>query len=262
MNQHPIRIGIVTTGQGPRDEYVIFHANLLKNLGVEAAIVCRHALDGMTDAELDSIAPRSGPGTPAIHANVRSDAPGARTSLGPGFRDVWLDRSLYFDLVQKAIDELAAEGVAAILLCVAEEVPGSSLRSPVPLVIPAIAMTSVVETVVRTRGNARVAMFVGHHSQQREQQKITWTRAPWMQSATVQYFDIDEGWDEAAEAAKRFRPHIGLIWGYGAGLVGGDGGELARLRQIVGVPVLTAHVAATYLLRQLLEPQVDPQEFL
>jgi protein AroM len=262
MTQQPVRIGIVTTGQGPRDEYVAFHTNLLRALGVEVEIVARHALDGASDAELDAIAPREGAGTPAIHANVKSDAQGARTSLGTGYRDVWLDRSLYFDRVQTALDELADEGVSAILLCVAEEVPGTALRSRVPLVIPAIAMTSIIEQVVRTRGNTRIAMFVGHHSEQREQQKITWTREPWMESATVQYFDIDDGWEAAAEAATRFQPQIGLIWGYGAGLIGGDGGELGRLREIVGVPVLTAHVTATYALRQLLQPQVDPQDYL
>jgi protein AroM len=258
----PVRIGIVTTGQGPREEYLAFHANLLRALGVETEIVARHALDGASDAELDAVAPRAGAGVPAIHANVRSGAPGSGTSLGPGYRDVWLDRSLYYDRVQQALDELADEGVAATLLCVAEEVPGTALRSRVPLVIPAIAMLSIVETVVRTRGNTRIAMFVGHHSEQREQQRIMWTRQPWMESATVQYFDIDDGWDAAAEAARRFRPHIGLIWGYGAGLIGGDGGELGSLRKIVGIPVLTAHVTATYALRQLVQPQVDPQDFL
>ena len=35
-----------------------------------------------------------------------------------------------------------------------------------------------------------------------------------------------------------------------------------RQRDIVGVPVLTAHVTATYALRQLLQPQVDPQDHL
>jgi protein AroM len=262
MDTQKTRLGIITTGQGPRDEYVTFHTKLLAALGADVEIVSRHALDGADDEALDAIAPTEGAGTPAIHANVKSTAPGARTSLGAGYRDVWIDRSLYFDRVQKAIDDLENEGVAAILLCVAEEVPGNSLHSGVPLVVPAIAMTSLVETVVRTRGNTRVAMFVGHHSEQREQQKITWTRQPWMESATVQYFDIDDGWDAAAEKAARFQPHVGLVWGYGAGLIGGDGGELGRLREIVKIPVFTAHVAATYALRQLLQPQVDPQDYL
>ncbi|WP_159500592.1 AroM family protein [Microbacterium sp. 18062] len=256
----PARLGIITTGGGPRPEYESFHARLLAGIGLPGVeVVSRHALDGLDDVGLRAIEPRDG--HPAVHANVRSDAPGARTSLGDGWRDVWIDRSRFLDLVQRCIDELVAESVDAIIVCIAEELPGHVLVSPVPVIIPELAVAAAVESFVRTRRNTRIAVFC-YSDRQRAQQLATWSRQPWMESASVAFYELGEGWDVAAEKAAAGEPHIGLLWGYGQGLIGGTGREVAEMREALGVPVLAPHVLAGLSARSFLPPQIEPQGFL
>ncbi|MCW2529254.1 MAG: hypothetical protein JWM76_4114 [Pseudonocardiales bacterium] len=257
-SSRPARLGIITTGGGPRPEYDDFHARLLAGIGFPGVeIVSRHALDGLTEEELVAYEPQ--PGKPAVHANIKS--PGNRTNLGEGWRDVWLDRSLYLDRVQLALDELETEGVDAAIVCIAEELPGHSLQASFPVVIPEIAMAAAAEMIVRTRANTRIALF-SYSDKQRDQQRAAWSRFPWMDSVTVSYIGLDAGWEEATRLAKLAQPHLALLWGYGIGLIGGTGTEVAELRAALGVPVLAPHVLAGMTARNFLTPEIEPQDFL
>jgi hypothetical protein len=43
-----LRVGVVTTGHGPRDEYVRYHRAILAHLGAKVDFVTRHALEGLS----------------------------------------------------------------------------------------------------------------------------------------------------------------------------------------------------------------------
>ena len=46
------KVGIITTGQSPRNEYRSFHRNALAALGLEVDVFERACLDGLTREEI------------------------------------------------------------------------------------------------------------------------------------------------------------------------------------------------------------------
>lgn len=256
----PARLGIVTTGTGPRPEYEEFHSRLLADLGLpDVEVVARHALDGLGDAEIDALAPRDD--MAAIHTYVHSDDPGDRSWIGSGRREVWIDRSHFIDLAQGCMRKLGDAGVDAGILCIAEEMPGYAFSTSFPMVFPQLAMLNLVEMIARADRNTRVVSFV-YGDRQREQQMAAWQRDPWMEGVTVMPVDLRQGWASAAEEASRFRPDLGLVWGYGSGLINAGDGGLEALRGGLGAPVHTAHTVATIAARNLLPPPIDPGRYV
>lgn len=97
------RLGVVTTGHGPRDEYVHYHERVLRALGAEVQVVIRHIYDGLV---LDDLTPHQvGKETPNLGTHVH--VPGA---VGNHMGDGWEHRFYAIDFaihrVQAAIHAL------------------------------------------------------------------------------------------------------------------------------------------------------------
>lgn len=45
------RLGLITTGQVPRNEYIRFHKKFMKDLGLDVEIRIRNAMDGLNSKE-------------------------------------------------------------------------------------------------------------------------------------------------------------------------------------------------------------------
>jgi protein AroM len=251
------RIGVITTGQGPRVEYEEFHQSLFATMGADVTIISRHVLDNVDADEIKNFGPASG--APAIHANIRGSNTDFST-LGRGWRNVWVDRSIYVERVQLALDSLRAENVNVAIICVAEELPVESLYFDGPLVVPFTHLKNAVESAVRFRRGAKVAMFA-YGSRQRDQQTVAWSREAWMNQVEFSYFELDQGWSSAAASASDFGADCGVIMGYGAGLLGDEDG-LLELRDELKVPVLVPHMIATTAARQYALPEQNPRQFL
>ncbi len=128
-----MRLGLITTGQGPRDQYAVYHQRLARTLGLSIETEMIHILD-----ELDwpAIQPHlAKPGEDVLGAHVR--VPGATGNrLGPGWAHVYVELAWSIAYFQAAIDRLVARGADCILLCCATKFDDGAFRSPVPLIRP------------------------------------------------------------------------------------------------------------------------------
>ena len=174
------RLGIVTTGHGPRPEYLEYHRRYLAALGLpDVEVVARHALEGLEGDEIDALAPEGG--EPLIGGHVRAPrATGDR--MGPGYREVLVARRHLIPLIQLRIDELEADGVGAIIVCCAEEYPPRSFRARIPLVLPYRSGLALVEAAAAELDRPlNVAALIPGPAWM-SQDLVTWHSRPWMSS--------------------------------------------------------------------------------
>jgi protein AroM len=145
-------IGAITIGQTPRDDVV---AELEDVLGPAVRVVQEGALDGLSRAEIDALAP-----------SADDDALISRLRDGT---DVIVAKSRILPRLQACLDRLAAETEAATILC-AGVFP--AFRSPHPVVMPDRCMTALVEAVFDGR---RLGVIVPIE-QQRDSYRARWSR--------------------------------------------------------------------------------------
>ncbi|WP_159500589.1 AroM family protein [Microbacterium sp. 18062] len=254
LDPRPVRVGIITTGQGPRDEYVAYHTNLLRLLGLTGAVVdIEHALDGLTEEQIDAAAAKDGDWWIGCHIQ----SPGSTGDrMGEGHREVFVDRAFMIQRVQRALDSLNDRGVELVIFCCAEEYPDGSFTSKAPLVLPFRLLLAQVGAFMETRESARIGLIVPsvpHIAQD----LVTWSRASWAQRVDF----VAAGWSSsgAGMAQELLSQGAGLdlvvLFGYGMGIAPADDPRLLdEISAAVGVPLITAHGVTTSVARGLLAP--------
>lgn len=215
-------IGAITIGQTPRDDVV---AELEDVLGPAVRVVQEGALDGLSRAEIDALAP-----------SADDDALISRLRDGT---DVIVAKSRILPRLQACLDRLAAETEAATILC-AGVFP--AFRSPHPVVMPDRCMTALVEAVFDGR---RLGVIVPIE-QQRDSYRARWSRVDPRVAVVVASPYADPA--RLVGAAEQLR-------GDGVSLVvmecmGFTSGMKRIVRDVTGVPAL---LPATVLARVLAE---------
>src|SRR5258707_12560494 len=125
MKRKTTKLGVVTTGHGPREEYLHYHQRLLRSLGADVDVVVRHIYEGLT---LEDLLPHEvGKETANIGAHVH-----VLGASGNHMGDGWEHRFYALDCatrhVQRTIDLLEKEdGVDMVLLACAAEFPEGTL---------------------------------------------------------------------------------------------------------------------------------------
>jgi hypothetical protein len=263
----PACIGVVTTGQGPREEYVAYHANLLRQLGLaDVRLSIRHALDGLSEDEIDARAAR--PGDWHIGCHVKSPS-STGDRMGDGHKEVFVPREFMIDRVQACIDSLEADdGVDLTIFCCAEEYPDNAFRGYGPVVLPFRLILAQAGAFVEARAHTRIGLIVpsGPHI---AQDLGTFRRAPWAAKAEF----AAAAWSPSGTAmaqqilAQGPAPDLVVLFGYGMGIAPADSPALlTEIGDCLGVPMVTAHGIATMTARGLLRPamadralaEVDP----
>ncbi len=246
------RVGIITTGQSPRNEYRSFHRNALKALGMEVEVSERACLDGLDRAAIwaHEITPEQGLG---IGCYVHNDTPADRR-MGSGWEEIFVDQRWYIERAQHAIDAHVADGMDIILMCCAEMYPPGSFKSKIPLVLPYQLMFDVVRRQAEAKGSFRLALLLPtawHIGQDR----ATWASEPWM-TIVEPSFGIGIADGQAVEQLRDGAPYdLALIWGYGDGLAPHDPEDLlASIAEALQCPVLTPNVLNVFQARVLMSP--------
>ncbi len=252
------RLGIVTTGQGPRTEYVEFHRRLLASMGVSVEVADRHILDGLTDAELERLAPSGD--EPVIHCNVRS--PGSKSRLGPGWRDVWITRAASVPRVQACIDDLEnQEHVDVTIYCVGEEYPPGTFHSRRPLILPYRVMLAYAESIADSKPNATLGVLV-YGPRQRMQQLHTWQRQPWATKLKLEFAELGDTPLKAVEMLRLREPDLVFSWGYGLGLPAAHQSDLIdRIEGILGLSLIMPQNVAALFARNFLQPSISGRRY-
>ncbi len=259
MNQTPRRIGVVTTGHGPRDEYVRYHRAALEALGVQVEIVTRHALDGLTSEQLEPH--RVGADVPNIGAHVHvAGASGNR--MGPGWEHRFYDLEFCLGRIQSTVDQLTgADDADIVILACAAELPDITLTSDRLLIHPREILFSYAEILSwGMRRPLRVGVLVDR--EHAEQDRADWQRRPWSSRINLHLMPMDGSAEVAAARLAGREPDLAMIFGYGVGLAPGDRREeIADLERAIGAPLLTPHRATSLFLRNLIMPSIDDRAF-
>lgn len=257
-DSRPTRLGIVTTGHGPRDEYVKYHERLLAHLGAPVKVVIRHALDGLSHNALKPWI--VGAGTLNLGAHVH--VPGATGNrLGPGWQHLFFDLDFCIARVQAAIDALETEeGVDLVLLACAAEFPEGSLRARGPCVHPRELLFAVVEAQAWDPSRRpRIGVLVDHEHLATD--RADWDRRPWRDRIDLRFAAIT---DDVVAAAATLSGEVdfAIMWGYGVGLVAGDPPDLVqRVEASLRAPLILPHRVTTFFLRNLIGPSFDDRAF-
>lgn len=246
------KVGIITTGQSPRNEYRSFHRNALKAMGLDVEVVEQACLDGLSRAEIakNEIKPEQGLG---IGCYVHNTTPDDRR-MGAGWEEIFVDQTWYLKRAQAAIDAHERAGCDIILMCCAEMYPEGALKSRIPMLLPYQLMFDFVRRQTEARGKFRLALLLPtdwHIGQDR----ATWKSQPWMRDVEP-HFGIGIADGRAVASLKKEGPFdLALIWGYGDGLAPHDPDTLlADIAAELGCPVVTPNVLNVFNARMLLSP--------
>ncbi|HEY7521938.1 MAG TPA: AroM family protein [Methylomirabilota bacterium] len=145
-------VGAITIGQTPRDDVA---AELCSVLGPDVRVVQAGALDDLTRAEIDALAPAA-------------DDDALITHLRDG-RDVLVAKSRILPRLQACLDRLAGDCDASTILC-AGVFP--RFRSAHPVVLPERCMTAMVDAVFDGRRLGAIVPIV----EQRDSYRARWSR--------------------------------------------------------------------------------------
>jgi hypothetical protein len=248
----PLKVGIITTGQSPRNEYRSFHRNALAALGLEVEVLERACLDGLTRAEIagHEIKPEQGLGIGCYVHNTTPDD----IRMGAGWEEIFVEQKWYLERCQAAVDAHVADAVDIILMCCAEMYPEGALHSRVPLLLPYQLMFDLVRRQAEARGRIKLALLLptDWHI---EQDRATWRSQPWMSKVEC-HFGIGIPSGAAVKQLRANGPYnIALIWGYGDGLAPFDPETmLADTSAALGCPTITPNVLNIFNARTLLTP--------
>ncbi|UFN48500.1 AroM family protein [Roseomonas sp. OT10] len=251
------QIGLITTGHGPRDEYVQYHRHLLGSLGQTVEIRIEHLLDGLSWPE---IAPHTGgPEEVVLGAYVRAEG-----AVGPRMPNGTVHGYLRMDWavtrVQAAVDRLVAGGADVIIFCAAAPLPVEGIRSPVPLLQPADVMANIVRDMAgHASSRLRVGLLTtaGHGRKDLEH---------WQGLSFASRLDLDnvvfEGDPLSAVPSLRGRKDVIVVWSYGWGLISPSPRPLSEMmEEMVGCPVLMGHRVTALMAAAILRCGFDDRRF-
>ncbi len=260
MAKKTTKIGVVTTGHGPRTEYVDYHKALLQSLGADVEVVLRHALEGLTIDDLrPHIVDRRKPNIGA-HVHV----PGATgNQYGDGWDHPFIDLDFSLGRMQRAIDLLETDDkVDIVVLACAAEVPDDALRANTLLIHPRELMFDLTSHLVQwTRRRLRIGALVDvEHA---DMDHKDWMRRPWFSKIDFRMAPISGDVHAAAAALGKEGVDFAFYFGYGVGLAPfAEPDRLNRMEAAVGAPLIVPHRVTTLFLRNLVAPNINDATYM
>jgi len=254
------KIGIVTTGHGPRDEYIHYHSSFLEHLGAEVTVVTRHALEGLN---LENLRPHFVDGSkPNIGAHIHF--PGATgNQYGPGWDHPFLELGFAVERMQDAVEKLEHEDkVDIIVLACAAEIPVNAIHTELFLLHPRGLMFSLAEHLVNWTGR-RLRFGILTNQAHAEMDRQDWFRRSWVSEVDLFIAPVTDSVEDAAAELGEQGIDLGFYFGYGAGLAPfAPKDRLKKLCDVVKAPIIFPHWIATLFLRNLVVPCIDDATFM
>lgn len=250
-----MKLGLITTGQGPRTAYEQYFAGIGRTLGLRFDIESAHILDPLW---WDEIRPHlAAPGRPVLGAHVH--VPGATGNrLGPGWDHVYVDLDWALAHFQTAIDRLAAAGADVIVLCCGTLFAPDQFRCPVPLVAPCDLVMRIVQGMALTRDRLRLGLMssIGHAAQD----VALWQEQDFAGRLDIAYEGFEGNPMPAAERLSAMRHDLVVLWSFGLGTQESDIDHMAaRLEALFGCPVIMPHRLAAMTALAILPAGFDDQ---
>ncbi len=254
------RLGVVTTGHGPRDEYIHFHERFLRALGADVEVVICHIYEGM---ELEELTPHQvGKEKPNLGAHVH--VPGAvGDHMGDGWEHRFYDLDFAARKVQRAIDQLEqVDGVDMVLLACAAEFPEGSIDAGTMLIHPRDLMFDIAANLAHgSRRRLRIGVLVD--AEHADEDYKDWARKPFFDRIDLVMSPITTTWLDAAHKLGEHKVDYAFFFGYGVGLAPLDPRpEIPALEAAIGAPLILPHRTTVLFLRNILSPPLHDYDYL
>jgi hypothetical protein len=260
MKRRTTKLGVVTTGHGPREEYLHYHQRLLRSLGADVDVVVRHIYEGLALADL--LPHEVGKNTANIGAHVH--VPGAKGNhMGDGWEHRFFALNFATKRVQQTIDLLEKEDdVDMVLLACAAEFPEGTLTGETLLVHPRELLFQVAENLVwGTRRRRRVGVIVD--AEHADHDRADWARRPWFGKVELILAPIETSPLDAAELLGEKKVEFAYFFGYGVGLAPFDPlDSVTELERAIAAPLILPHRVTTLFLRNLIGPPIADRAYL
>lgn len=255
-----VKLGVVTTGHGPRDEYIHFHERVLRSLGADVEVRIRHIYEGM---KLDELTPHQvGKETPNLGAHVHV-AGAKRNHMGDGWEHRFYALDFATVKVQQAIEYLEkVEGVDMVLLACAAEFAEGALTARTLLIHPRDLMFSIAENLVHglTRKVRIGALVDAEHA---DHDYADWAKRPFFKKIDFVMAPITSTWLDAAKELGKAKVEFAFFFGYGVGLAPYDPvDEIPNLEKAIGAPLILPHRVTALHLRNLIGPPLEDRRYL
>lgn len=232
------KLGIITTGQGPRPEYEAYHRQLFAALGMTIEVESFHMLD---DLAWSDIAPHiSGCDQVVLGAYVRLEGATGPT-LPNGATHIYYDIEWAAERVQAGIDALLTRGVQMIIFCASAPLPLARIVSPVPFLLPSDVLLTIADDHARLSQkplDIGLLTTAGHGDLDVQHwESMNFAKAPVIHNA------VFEGDPLGAARQLADRPlDLTVLWSYGWGLnPNSDISLSAALEDLLGCTVLMPH---------------------
>jgi hypothetical protein len=255
-----VKLGVITTGHGPRNEYIHYHERFLRALGADVEVVIRHIYEDLT---LEQLLPyQVGKETPNLGAHVH-----VAGATGNHMGDGWEHRFFALDFatthVQSMIDKLENEdGVDMVLLACAAEFPVGALSAGTLLIHPRDLMFSIAENLSHgSRRKVRIGALVD--AEHADHDYADWASKSFFDRIDFVMVPITATWQEAAVELGRQNVDFAFFFGYGVGLAPFDpADEIANMEKAIGAPLILPHRVTVLHLRNLIGPALNDRDYL
>jgi hypothetical protein len=254
------KLGLITTGQGPRNEYVRYHRNLMWELGIDVCIKICNAMDGLTRQEIRTM--ESLPRERQIGHHIHEEG-ATRDRLGTGWTRILTDSKPLIPLFQKCLESLEAQGVDLTILCCVEEFPIDSFQSRKPFLMPWVVVTEWVRITTMCMTEPRIGLLI-LDEEHRAQDMATWSSQPWMESLDLVVEIAGGRLDTALARCREEQVDMVVYWGYGLGLAPSDPPDkLQSVYETLGpIPLIAPNRLVAFHARNQLWPSLNDRRFV
>ncbi len=241
-------LGIVTSGQGPRPDIEEYHRLEFRRLGRRIRLICEHAFETVPIEEARQSAVSVN--RHSIVAPFRnSQARGHR--LGAGWEALALSVDAYPERLAACVSTLEEKGADITLFACAAELPGVSVSSRQPFILPRHLLVDAVVSISRALSRPlRLGVIV--ISAHRDTDVADWSNV--MTGVNVQntFLETDGTFKDLIQVGTTTsKLDLVCILGYGFGCAPGDELLISDIERRLGAPVLLPAEIATRFVSQI-----------
>lgn len=254
-----MKLGLITTGHGPRTAYEDYFSGLARSLGLQIEVISEHILDPLSWEEIQPHLAKEGQPVLGAHVHV----PGATGNrLGEGWDHVYVDLEWAYQWFQRAIDRLQERGAQGIVFCCATQFTPDQFKATVPVIRPCDVTMQLIAGMVQAQQGERLRLGLMSSIGHAEQDQALFRGQSFSDQIELKYQGFEGDILAQAPALTDFAPQLVVVWSFGLGTAASDPDRLAgKLEKLFGCPVIMPHRLAALQALAVLPVDFDDRHF-